>query len=271
MWRFIGVPLLIAGVIFSIPRTRPWMDYDFLLVFYGTIFVLDYISLKLSKFSIFSSMQNFLLIGFSSVCAWWFFEGENLYLKLYSYPIKKFYEPSEFGVMSTVAFVMIIPLLILSTNIVKSLFFKEKVKWAAGIIKRSKIYFLIGVLFIIINLLSPLYTWPLAGIILLLLFDPFNGKQGKRSIIVQIKKKNFKPLAILGLASIFAGLVWEGLNFIAPKWEYPLIPWFWTLPQPTTTKLAAMPLAGYLGYIPFMWSIFAFIEFLGLGKNWLKD
>ncbi len=104
---------------------------------------------------------------------------------------------------------------------------------------------------------------------LLFIFDPLNIK--KRSIFVQILRKNFRPLFILATSSIFAGLTWEIVNFIIPKWQYPIVPWFWTLPQPITTKLIEMPLGGYLGYIPFILSVFAFVEFLGLGKEWLED
>lgn len=271
MWRLIiGLILFTAGVIISMPRTRPWLDYDFLLAWYGIIFLLDFTSYKLSKLSLFSNIPNLLLLGFSSACMWWFYEGVNIYLQNWVYPTKKLYEPTEFGALSTIAFATIVPFLILTSTIVRHLFFKGSLNWRTGVLKKNQKYFimLIGIIFLISNIFLPLYTFPFVWAILLCVFDPLNNK---RSLFIQIFKKNLKPIFVLATSGIFAGLIWESMNTLIPKWQYPIVPWFWTLPPPITTKLGEMPLAGYLGYIPFIFSVFAFVGFLGLEKNWLKD
>lgn len=269
MWRlFVGLILFGIGIIISIPRVRPWLDYDFILAWYGILFLLDFTSYKLSKFSLFSNVPNLLLLLFSSACFWWFYEAVNLFIRNWIYPTKSLYEPLEFGVMATIAFATILPFLMLISTNVRSIFFRGKISWKTSAIKRSYLIFL-GLLFLALNVFVPIYTFPLVWLILFLIFDPFNFR--RRSLVVQLFKGNLKPIIILGASGIPAGLIWEIVNFIIPKWQYPITPWFWTLPPPITTKLIEMPLAGYLGYIPFILSAFAFVEFLGLGKNWLKN
>ncbi len=89
-------------------------------------------------------------------------------------------------------------------------------------------------------------------------------------MIIQILKRNYLLIALLVVSAVYAGFWWETINILVPKWTYPIVPWFWDLPAPITTKYAEMPLAGFLGYIPFIFSAFAFIEFLQIKTNWLN-
>lgn len=271
MWRLLfGIVLFVVGIIISIPRVRPWLDYDFLLAWCGLIFILDFISYRLSKFSIFFPFRNFLLLAFSSSVMWWFYEAVNIYLQNWIYPVKKLYEPTEYGVFSTIAFTTIIPFLILTSSIVRRLLFRGKIKWESGSIGKNQKYFIItlGFLSLLLNIFIPLYTFPLVWAVIFFVFDPLNKR---RSLFYQVFHKNLKPFFILLISGIFAGLIWESMNTLIPKWQYPIVSWFWTLPHPITTKLGEMPLGGFIGYMPFMLSVFAFVEFLELKKDWFKD
>lgn len=269
----IGIVLLCAGITLASIGIRPWIDYDFTIGWYGFLIILDVISQEFQNASLFSPIRPYLSLAFASSFFWWFYEWINLHVQNWAYPIEKLYGRMEFGLIATINFTTVIPLLILSTNIISGVFFKHHYHF----IKKplSKIFaifsILLGLLSIALCILIPVNFCFLLWFILLLIFDPINALQGRRSLFVQVRHGNFKPLLILLLASILAGLCWETMNHFMPKWTYPIEPWFWKLPAPITTKYFAMPLGGFLGYIPFIFSAFSFMTFLDLPIPWLAE
>lgn len=273
MWHLLaGLLLLAMGIIFSSFGKRPWIDYDFIVAWYGFLLVLDAIAKRLGKDSLFSKFRIFLQLAFASSFFWWFYEFANIYLQNWAYPLEKLYNQTEWGIFSTIAFTTVLPLLIISTNITEGLIFKKSYQFAKSSLDKYIYFFFItlGFLLLLLALVFPILFFPFIWFVILFIFDPLNALQGKRSLIVQLIKRNYRPLLILTLASLFAGFCWETMNYVIPKWTYPIAPWFWELPQPITTKYFEMPLAGFLGYIPFIFSAFSFVEFLDLDIPWLK-
>lgn len=266
-----GIVLLAVGILFSKMHSRPWIDFDFHLTWFGFLLLYDFLAGYLSNKSIFSDLRNFLLLAFSSSFFWWFFEWLNLSLKNWDYPTRNLYSQTEWGFLATIAFITVISHLVISTNLVEGIF-KPSYKFVAGTISKHFACFLIltGLLMIGACILFPLYAFPLAWVALFLIFDPLNAMQDRESLVVQFIKGNYKPIFILAVSAVAAGIIWETLNFIVPKWTYPIVPWFWSLPAPITTKYVEMPLAGFLGYIPFIFSAFSFVKFLGIKVSWLN-
>ncbi len=273
MWQlFVGLLLLTTGFIFSSFGKRPWIDYDFIIGWYGLLLALDVISKRLGKDSIFSKPRIFLLLAFASSFFWRFYEFANTYLQNWAYPLEKLYNQNEWGIFSTIAFTMVLPLLIISTNITEGLLFKKDYLFLKSSLSKSLTLFFIflGFLLLASCIFFPIIFFPFIWVVIFFVLDPINALQGKRSLIVQLIKRNYRPLLVLAVASLFAGFCWETMNHFIPKWTYPIVPWFWELPWPITTKYFEMPLAGFLGYIPFIFSAFSFVEFLDLNVPWLK-
>jgi hypothetical protein len=70
-------------------------------------------------------------------------------------------------------------------------------------------------------------------------------------------KQNWTPLLQLFLAGLICGFLWEMWNYYSfPKWKY-------SLPGFEYLYVFEMPLAGYLGYLPFaleLWAYYHLIE-----------
>lgn len=264
-----GVILFFSGIFFASHKIRPWIDWDFAFTWYGVLLLLDWIAKKRGKYSLFSSSQLIIILACVSAVFWWFYEWINLSTKNWAYPQQILYTPLSFGFVATIGFTTVLPFLILMSFIV-STFFTKKIYFL-----KSKLNSLMTTISIILGLLSlficfvfPLYGWTLTWFIVFFIFDALNAHAGRRSLLVQFINKNYMPLLFLSITALPAGVIWESLNYFVPKWTYPLVPWFWALPAPLTTKFVEMPLIGFLGYIPFIWSAFAFVEFLQLDVCW---
>jgi hypothetical protein len=273
MWQPItGIVLLAIGLFFSSFNKRPFMDYDFILTWYGFLFLTDFLAFKLTGKSIFRSLKLFLILAFSSSIFWTFYEWLNLFLKNWAYPAQILYNQLEWEVLTVIAFATVLPHLIISTNIIKGIFFKNPISFSQSKLSKPVIMtsIVLGFICLALTVYVPIYFFPLAWFIVFLILDPINSIYGRRSLISQILKRNWRPLILLSTAAILAGFWWETINFFVHRWIYPIVPWFWTLPAPITTKYIEMPLAGFLGYIPFILSAFAFVEFLEI-PLWFKQ
>lgn len=272
MQLVLGVILISIGIYLSQYNIRPFIDFNFHLTWFGFLLVSDNIAFRISGKSVFQNWRNFLTLAFASAFFWWFYEWANLFLRNWAYPTKELYEQTEWGIFATIAFATVLPNLVISTNLVTGLI-KSNINFIQSKLSLSNALILVLLGFICLTLVIsyPIYAFPLVWLTTFLVLDPINGLQGRRSLLVQIWKLNFKPLILLGLAALLAGFWWETINYLMPKWTYSIAPWFWELPAPITTKYAQMPLAGFLGYIPFIYSAFAFVEFLQIKIPWLKN
>jgi hypothetical protein len=100
--------------------------------------------------------------------------------------------------------------------------------------------------------------WPRAAFTLVwfgwfLLLDPLNAALGGRSLIRQAEAGRWGTWLALTLAALTAGVFWEGWNngSAGYMWTYH-VPYFDSAPH-----LFQMPLPGYLGYPPFVYSAYA--------------
>src|SRR5579872_6141383 len=268
----LGLILLFLGIYFSSFGVRPWIDYNFIIGWVGLLLMLNYVTKRLSNISLLANIPALLLLTFASGFFWWFYELINLFTQNWAYPQQSLYGQVQFGILASNAFMTVIPLLVLCTAIVLGLY-KRKVTWKPGTLSKEVAYILIlfGLTSLILCFITPVYAFPLTWFIIFLVFDPINALKGRRSLIVQLKERNYQPLVILAVAAILAGFFWETMNHFIPKWTYPIEPWFWKLPPPITSKYIQMPLAGFLGYIPFIYSAFALVEYLDIKIPWLSE
>lgn len=268
----LGIILFFMGFLLSFESKRPFIDYNFHFMWFGFLLISDSIAYFFTKKTIFSNWRNFVMLAFASSFFWWFYEWANLSLKNWAYPTKPLYDSVEWGIFATIAFITVIPHLIISTNILTAFTRNKSIDFVAGNLNKYLAIFLVflGFVFFLLSVFIPLYAFPMLWIVIFLILDPLNALAGKRSLMVQLLKRNYLPLILLTIGSLYAGFWWETFNHIAPKWIYPIVPWFWDLPAPITTKYFEMPLAGFLGYIPFIFSAFAFIEFLEIKIGWLN-
>ena len=88
---------------------------------------------------------------------------------------------------------------------------------------------------------------------LFFIFDPINYWLGNKSILRQTAMGDWRTVIIFFAAALVCGFFWEMWNIYSwPKWVY-------TFPYLDGFKIFEMPLAGYLGYLPFGLELYALV------------
>jgi hypothetical protein len=92
-------------------------------------------------------------------------------------------------------------------------------------------------------------AWPL-------LLDPLNHRAGRPSLLGDLEAGRRSRLLALLVAGLLCGVLWESWNWLATaRWSY-------TVPFLGNLRLFAMPILGFLGFMPFAPAVFAEYSFL---------
>lgn len=105
-----------------------------------------------------------------------------------------------------------------------------------------------GVACAALPLLWPDPFFPLVWAVPFLLLEPVAEALGAPSLLSDWKSGAARRFALLALAGLIAGLLWQGLNVRAGA------RWVFTLPHLDHWKILDMPVLGYLGFVPFAFS-----------------
>jgi hypothetical protein len=250
-WYFyIGILLVaFAELNFSL-KIEPFAVFYIPIVWYGYILIVDGIVYRLRQGSLISSYpKEVLLMLLVSVPFWLIFELYNIYTASWTYVNYNW-------VIHIVDFTTIIPAVLETFTLVSALGIGKglDVKMDLKGLKADRVLYpnatrLLAVFGLILALgpfLVPSLGFPLMWIGLFAFLDPLNYMLKKPSVIENFGRGRKSFMIQLFIAGIVMGFFWEFWNFQAyPQWVY-TFPGAATLP-----KLFAMPLPGYLGYLPF--------------------
>jgi hypothetical protein len=189
-----------------------------------------------------------------SAPAWWLFELINLRTQNWFYLGEEAFTTLQSALLSTLSFSTVMPAVFGTAEWVGS--FDRLREIGAGPAIQPTPAFLrcmfttgCGMLFLLLfwpNLFFPLVWASLYGII-----EPLNVKLGNRSLLDDLARGDWRPVIALGSGCLICGFFWEMWNFYAyPKWVY-------RIPYADLLHVFEMPLAGYLGYLPFSLELFA--------------
>ncbi len=235
---FAGIILLVVGISLIFFPIKPIVYFTYPLSAWGVITIIDLISWILHKKSLIRSSIKPLLLTIIpvSVTFWLFFEFTNLVYKQWVY-INVPHNIIEAILMTFFSFSTVIPLIIegiwlLYPNIQNIIEAKEN------------------------NTQNYLYLFPAFAIILILLYIKYPSFILAQTMWItplifliplipfktMIQDRRFIISVVIG--SVISGTIWESINFWAyTKWKYLIFP--------HSLHLFAMPIFGYLGYIPF--------------------
>jgi len=216
------------------------------------LFVDAVVYLRTNKSLLNNHPKKFWSLFVLSIAVWWFYELLNISINNWVYtPIAK---PE--WLMKTIAFSTVIPAVfeikdfLLSTALFKKTRFKIEMNN-----KKAYWFILIGIFMIILPFVLPRYTFPLVWLSMFFLLDPINYLAKRPSLISDLSKGKSRLFLCLALAALTCGFFWEFWNYWAPaKWHY-------VIPFVGFCKIFEMPVLGYLGYIPFGWSLYAIYIF----------
>jgi hypothetical protein len=190
----------------------------------------------------------------ASAPAWWLFELINVRTQNWFYLGEEAFTTLEYALLSTVSFSTVMPAVFGTAELVGTLRLLRKIGPGPAVrptpaLLRGMIG--AGCLMLFFLLSWPQVFFPLVWTSLYCLIEPLNVRLGNRSLFDDLARGDWRPLVALGGGCLVCGFFWEMWNFSSyPKWVY-RIPYAGWLP------LFEMPLAGYLGYLPFSLELFA--------------
>jgi hypothetical protein len=266
IWLGIIGQLLCYGAIwlFDCEFVLRWF---YTIIWWSYLFIIDGIIYRLKGNSlIVNRAKSFLWMLPWSVVIWLVFELFNLRLQNWSYE----FLPQVVWQRWTgyfISFATVLPAIFETEELLEALgmfYLKGKDKGAPALIDRK--YFNpvagLGIILILLPLFFPQYFFPLVWIAFIFLLEPVNYRLSKTSLFLQ---KEYPRIIRLALAGFICGVLWEAWNGKAQA------SWVYSLPYLNCCKIFAMPVTGYLGFLPFAlecYLMYKFVVISGYGPDW---
>ncbi len=257
LWFYLGIVMNISGWIVSWSHTAPWSSMMFIFIWGGFILILDGINYRLKGSSLLSrSPRSFVFVCLLSSLFWWYFEIVNMLTSNWYYLIDIQLSPLAYQLMASLYFMTVIPVVF---ELAELIHFRKILGDTIHWIRISEhtwiIMLTIGLLALILPFIRPDFFYPLIWLAPGLIFEAINHKLGYDSLLDDLIRGDWTRVVTLALSALIIGSLWELWNLYAdPKWVY-------AIPYVGFAKIFEMPVIGFLGYIPFGWSIFSFYAF----------
>lgn len=249
-WGWVGLGLVAVcwPLNWMLPGLRTHIF--FFPLWLGFILTLDGLVLRRTGTSIWRrSRTRFASLFVASIPVWWFFELVNHFTRNWRYEGRQAFSNVEFAILASVAFSTVLPAVTEAAELLLSFDWIHNLPagppWGAT--SRSRWVTLLGGIALLVLLfslprLSYAATWAAPGLILMPVVQ-WLGRSGGAS---RLARGDWRPVIAFAFAALLCGFFWELWNAHSfPRWHYST-PAFDRLPH-----LFAMPLPGYLGYLPF--------------------
>ncbi len=182
---------------------------------------------------------------------WWWFEFVNEFVRNWQYHGADLYNDFEYQVFATLAFATVVPALHAAWFAAGRFYRSEPT--ATDDSDHSRLFYGeigVGIVAQLSVFLWPVHAYALVWVAPFLLFDGIVGLLGGVSLVREMRAQRWSLPMAVAVAGVGTGFFWEMWNFWAwPKWTY-------SVPISIDAQLFEMPLPGYLGYVPFAWSVY---------------
>ncbi|MCX5837956.1 MAG: hypothetical protein NTW71_05485, partial [Deltaproteobacteria bacterium] len=189
-----------------------------------------------------------------SAPAWWLFELINLWTQNWIYLGEESFSTFEYAAFSTLSFSTVMPAVFGTAEWVGTWERVRRLGPGPAIRKTPSLLrglFAAAGLMLLLLLAWPELFFPLVWCSVYGIIEPLNARLRNRSLLDDLSRGDWRPVIALSVGCLICGLFWEMWNFYSwPKWIY-------RIPYADVFHLFEMPLAGYLGYIPFSLELFA--------------
>ena len=259
---WVGLALLLVSEILMFRRVEFFAVYFTPLAWTGYILILDaWLQRRRGRSWMASNPGLFIVMLVYSVIVWALFEAYNLIMNNWYYVGLP--ESMALRITGYVwAFATIFPGILYTSELIDSFGVFRRVKLRPATISPRTLvaWFVVGLIFVVGPLLTPPHVaryliapvW--VGYVLVL--DPVLGLAGGESLFVRLRNGDIQKLLSLFLAGLVCGILWEFWNYWAgTKWIY-------NVPYLQRPKVFEMPLAGFLGFMPFAVEVYAFWQLL---------
>lgn len=256
---YLGMGLIAFGELMIALSVKPITIWTYPIVWYGYIFFVDALVLRISGRSLlFHRTREFLAMLPLGLGFWLIFEFYNLFLhnwRYVNYPTEPWVMLTGFGV----SFATVVLIIFETSDLLQALgaFRNVRVKRQAITPRLLTTLVVVGSLFLIIPLLFPShYLFAPVWVGFIFLLDPINYKMGGESLLRELEEGRSQKSLCLMASGVITGFLWEFWNYWAgSKWVY-------TFPITENIKIFEMPVAGYLGFIPFALELYVMYYFI---------
>ena len=251
VYFYIGIAMVLGGMLnawFGSPRLADWTTP---VCWWGYVLVLDAVILRVRGKSIIRN--NFRLFVYQagfSVLFWIVFELNNLHVRNWIY-VDLPSDPLETYVGMALSFATIVPGIFYTAEIFDMLGLFQRIKLPPLRISPSGAYLLIllGMIFLVLPMLLPtriaVYLFIFIWLGWIFFLDPVNLYSRTDSVLADLTQGEGRRLAALFASGAVCGFLWEFWNFWAGS------KWLYLAPFTSGIKIFEMPLAGFLGFLPF--------------------
>jgi hypothetical protein len=202
-----------------------------------------------------------------SAPVWWLFELINERLQNWEYIGREQFTDFEYFVLASVSFSTVVPAVLVTAELVRGMPFIER--FVRGPVVRPTLRLELGLALAGLVMLAAMLAWPracypFAWTSLVLLLEPLARRMGRRSLLDDLARGDWRPWASLWIAGLACGFFWEMWNaFSYPKWVY-------HIPGVGFGRVFEMPILGYLGYLPFSLELFLLAQLALPGARRLR-
>ncbi len=270
LWGWAGAAIILLAEVLLFTR-HTWVSIYFTpLAWTGYVLLIDGGVWRLrGKSRLGSAPREFLALAFWSVPLWLIFEAYNLRLTNWTYvglPVN----PLLQAIGYTWSFATIWPALFETASFLEALgWFRASGRPPFTLGRAAQLSLVaLGALFVSVPALVPVavgrYLFGAVWIGFALLLDPLNHLAGGHSILGELQQGRRSTLYSFLVSGFVCGVFWEFWNYwAAAKWVY-------IFPIMQGWKVFEMPLAGYLGFLPFALECFVMYESLGTLRRLLR-
>ncbi len=232
-------------------RTHLW----FAPLWIGFAITIDALVYRRTGTSIISrSPRTFATLFLLSAPAWWLFELFNLRTQNWMYQGVEHFGSTTFFVLATIAFTTVMPAVFEAAELIRSYGWVQRFKRGPRLRLPASLLLLLGLAFVALILIWPAYFYPLVWGAVFFILEPLNVWLGRGSLFDFLRVGDWRPVVALCAGALVCGFFWEMWNYYAyPKWTY-------HTPGVGFPYIFEMPLAGFLGYLPFALELYALLH-----------
>jgi len=254
-WGWGGFLLCISSWILAWNRF-PWFSilqpYTFFPLWLGYILSVNGVTFRRSGACLLlGNPGRFFLLFPVSAFFWWYFEWLNRFVQNWYYVGVDDFSAFAYVLHATLCFSTVLPAVLSTVDLLATFFtpadhyHPDAVSGLSPGVWTSR-FILVGMAVILTLLpVAPDQLFPFVWIAPLFIVTGLPGGAGQTNLFFLFLRRDWRPVLLSALAGLICGFFWEMWN-----WKS-LAHWQYSIPYVDRYHIFAMPILGYLGYLPF--------------------